>query len=185
MQCQHKPKHIQEPNLQRRHQYSQFANSSPVGNSSGWPHTFLVQLPSALFRTQTMLLLCQPSHCNSRAIQHPWQYDIPPRHCGVYSFSAPNLLYLLKGQLLGLVPVQGNSFLIVRGCHCSRNWDMENSENCPRLLQVNPDVFSHILTHNSLLLISTPPVAIVQYLRLIPLEQPNCQYKGLMTRAHG
>ena len=34
----------------------------------------------------------------------PWLYAIPPQHCGGRSFRAPNLLYLLKGQLLGFLP---------------------------------------------------------------------------------
>lgn len=115
-----------EPSFTGRGRYNQFANPSPVRNSGRWPR--LWQLPWVLFRTQDVLLLHEPSHCIFRAIWHPWQYTIPHRHYCGHSFYAPNLLYLLKGRLLGIVPGRWNQLPDFQGVSvphepkCGKQW---------------------------------------------------------------
>lgn len=101
---------------------------------------------------------------------------------------APNLLCLLKGQLLGLLSGLCISFLIARGCHCFMSSAVEDSKDSLRLLQSNPKVPPYILTpkvytHDHLLP-PIPQVPIVGATGLIPSEQPNFQYKELTARFH-
>lgn len=60
-------------------------------------------------------------------------------------------------------------------------WDVKNNEDCLRFLQMDPNVFLHLLAPLKACSLSfIPPLPIVQpYL----LQQLNYQYKGLMTRA--
>lgn len=66
--------------------------------------------------------------------------------------------------VLGLVWSDGINFLI------ARSWDAEVSEECVRLMQVNPNVFPYILTSQGLIHYH-PPLSLpqVQPMRLIPL----------------
>lgn len=66
----------------------------------------------------------------------------PPGHCGGHSSYAFNL-YLLKGQLLGLVPKLGHQCSDWREVSAPMSQDVEDSEDCPRLLQVNPNAPPH------------------------------------------
>ena len=91
-----------------------------------------------------MLLLHEPCHYISRAIGYSWQYAIPSRLFSDCFFNAPNLLYLLKGQFLELVPRKGISFLIARRCQCLMNQNVENGEDHLRFLHTNTNVFTHL-----------------------------------------
>ena len=54
----------------------------------------------------------------------------------------------------------GISFLIARRCQCLTSWDMEDSEDCPGLLQADPNVLPGISwPHRGLfMIISHPPL---------------------------
>lgn len=80
----------------------------------------------------------------------------------------------------------GSSFLICRECQCLTSWDMEDSEDCPRLLQADPNVFPGTSwPHRGLFMIISHPLwfPIFQAVVLISLKQPKCQWEGLMARA--
>lgn len=105
----------------------------------------------ALFRTcgyaVTVLTksLCLNGIPVSLAIHHPtWYYS-------GRSFCAPDLLYLLKGQLLELIARLGHQLPDCQGCQHLMSWDMADSEDCLRLLQVNPNVLPHLLTPQGLI----------------------------------
>lgn len=89
-----------------------------------------------------------------------------------------NLLCLPKGQLLGLIPREGSSFLIASVLRL-KNWEVENSEDHLRLFQVNPNDFPCTVTLQGL---------IYSHLSLgfpwISSEQLNCQCKRWMAMAH-
>lgn len=89
--------------------------------------------------------------CISLAIWHPCKDVIPPWHYTGCSFSASNLLYLIEGLLLGFVPKLRNQVPDCLWCQNVISWDVANSEGYLRLLQVNPNVFSCILTPQGLI----------------------------------
>lgn len=96
---------------------------------------------------------------------------------------APDVLYLLKGQLHGWYPGWDNSFLTNRGCHCLMRQDMENSEDCLKLWKANPNVppTPHPdPNHES----SAPWLPIVKIIRLISQEKHNHECRGLLARAY-
>ena len=88
--------------------------------------------------------------------------------------------YLLRSQSLEFVPGLGHQ---LPNFQYLMSQDMENSKDCLRLLQANLNV--SILDPTRAY--SWSPISqlpIVQSIRLIPLEQPNFQYKGLIARAY-
>lgn len=100
-----------------------------------------------------------------------------PPHLGNAPLYTSTVLYLLKGQLLGLISELGHQFPDCRGCQCLISQDMENSKD--------PNVFPHSLIPQGLIRGHLPLCfPAVQATGLIPLEQPSCQCKTLMTRAH-
>ena len=139
----------------------------------------LWQLPWTLHRTHRTCC-----HCISRAIQHLWQYSVPPGCYGNGFSCALNQLYLPKGQLLGHIPELGHQLPDCKECQCLASWDLEDSKHGLRLLQVSPNVFIYPDSTRAYSWLSTPQLSIVQVIELTPLEQPNCQCKGLMAKHH-
>lgn len=60
-----------------------------------------------------------------------------------------------EGSLLG----SGITFLITREYQCLMSQDVESYEDCLRLLQVNPNVLTHILTPEGPPMITRPSVS--------------------------
>lgn len=149
-------------------------------------HRPLWQLPCTLFKTHRTCCYC----INQVTVlqgQSGILGNMPSLQGTVVAafLNAPNLLYLLTGQLLGIVSeleqqlpdYQGVSMPYEAGCR--RQWGLLQA------LADEPNVPSYILTpqgptHE----LYTPQLLIVQDFRLISLEQPNCQCKRLMTRNH-
>lgn len=63
---------------------------------------------------------------------------------------AANLLYLMKGNMLNIVPKLGHKFPDFQGMSTPMSRNVEDSENCPNLGQVNPNVYPHIMTAHGL-----------------------------------
>ena len=98
-----------------------------------------------------MLLLHLPNHCISRATRCPWQQHHPTRAPRVHFSYAPNQLYLLKGQLLRLVPKLRHQLPDRQEGSVPPESGHGDSEDCLRLLQVNPNVFLPNLTPQGLI----------------------------------
>ena len=101
------------------------------------------------------------------------------------SFYAPDLLYALKSQLLGLMPKLGHQLPDCQGSSVpyepglGRQWGLPQAfASEPKCLSTNPDPMRAYSWS------FTPLLPIVQAIELIPLQQPNCQCKGLVARAH-
>lgn len=114
----------------------------------------------------------------SLPIYHPTQaVQWLPLLCSQTAVSADS--WLLK-----FMPRLGHQLPDARARQCFISQDLGDSEDCFRLLQVNPNVFLHILPPQSLLMIIHPSSFSCAAIGLIPLDEPSCQCKGLMTRTH-
>lgn len=164
-------RHTQKPRLEEGGQSNQFASPSLLRTPVVGPTLLGSCLGHCLEHRRWAIILHEPSHCISRAIQHHWQYVIVPGCYGNCLFYAPNLLYLLKGLYL----VWGISFLIVRGCQCLMSENVQNSEGCLRLFRVNPDAFPHFLTPQALLMIPCPLTSHHPSHRVNPSRTAHCQ----------
>lgn len=105
-----------------------------------------------------------------------WQYTIPSRRYGGPSFCAHNLLYPLKGRLLGFISKlrhQPPGFQYLKSKGCGKQWGLAGKPKC---LSTSPDPIRAYSWS------STPSLSIIQTLDLISLEQPSCQCRGLMAR---
>lgn len=159
-----------EPSLRGRG-----AIESMCQSFTGWELQWMAVTLGIIQNTQDMLLLLQPSYCLSSTIQHPWQYVIPPVYCGGHSFCAPNLLYVLKGQLLGLISI---SFLIAKGCQHLINWNVKDNEAFSGKPKSSSTHSDNIMAHSRVIY---PLASHCPSHRVNLFRKAQRQCKGLMT----
>lgn len=129
------------------------------------------------------MLFHEPSYCTSRTIWHPWHPCPHPTWALQWSlFLCSHSAVSTEGRLLGLIPDLGHQPPECQGWVRARMWKTMRTVSGfageHKGFHTHPD---SIREHSWS---STPWLFIVQDIGLISLEQPSCQYKGLMARVY-